>query len=463
MSTIADAGDGLTRSTGEDGVLVLHALERARHDPFRSFIAVAESAPRSSHPRAAFAGVPFAAKDNLEARGFPTTANTPALLGTSGTAESPVVAALRAVGAVLIGKTGMHELALGVTSSAAAFPATVNPRDSRRSAGGSSGGSGAAVAAGIVPFALGTDTGGSITIPAAWCGVYGFRPSTGRWSAQGTVPLSSTRDTVGVIAESVQWIAEVDRVVAPRYQGHRSGRPPKRSRMRIGIPDEDSEWVTHCDAEVARAWMEALLILAQVPDIELVPVVDPGLHRAERSCGTTIELYEISHELTRYLGRLPEPIPFGELRDRVARAEVRDLLDESLGHRNDQHGYAAALRLRSALQRMHTEFHTAYALDALLYPSVPMVASLLEAPRPRAEAAMGERAPGDAGVFVRATRNVNPGSVAGAPALTVPAPRYSEGLPVGLTLEGARFADRRLIEVAGRVARRLHEHADQLK
>ncbi len=129
MSTIADAGDGLTRSTGEDGVLVLHALERARHDPFRSFIAVAESAPQLSHPRAAFAGVPFAAKDNLEARGFPTTANTPALLGTSGTAESPAVAALRAVGAVLIGKTGMHELALGVTSSAAA-----SPRD-RESAG----------------------------------------------------------------------------------------------------------------------------------------------------------------------------------------------------------------------------------------------------------------------------------------------------------------------------------------
>ena len=128
------------------------------------------------------AGLRFAVKDNIDAAGFPTTAGTPGLAHVPA-GDAPVVARLKAAGAHLVGKTNMHELSLGITSNNAHTGPVRNPVDLLRVAGGSSGGSAAAVAAGEVDFALGTDTGGSVRIPAAFCGVYGFRPSTGRYSS----------------------------------------------------------------------------------------------------------------------------------------------------------------------------------------------------------------------------------------------------------------------------------------
>ncbi|MCZ2820713.1 amidase family protein [Modestobacter sp. VKM Ac-2977] len=149
------------------------------------------------------AGVPLAVKDNLDTRDLPTTGGTPALRDSRPGRDHHAVARLRAAGAAVLGKTNLHELAFGITSNNAAFGPVRNPHDPARSAGGSSGGSAVAVATGVVPIALGTNTGGSLRVPAAHCGVVGWRPTTGRWGTGRTVPISRTRDTAGVLATSV--------------------------------------------------------------------------------------------------------------------------------------------------------------------------------------------------------------------------------------------------------------------
>ena len=160
------------------------------------------------------AGVPFVAKDNINTTALPTSGGTPALQANTPASNAPALDRLLAEGGVLVGKAAMHELAFGITSNNAAMGAVKNPHDISRIPGGSSGGTAAEIAAGIVPFGLGTDTGGSCRIPAALCGVVGFRPSTGRYSAEGVIPISHTRDTIGPLANSVADIALLDSILA---------------------------------------------------------------------------------------------------------------------------------------------------------------------------------------------------------------------------------------------------------
>ena len=133
---------------------------------------------RNGEALPALAGIPFAVKDNIATQGFPTTAGSGTLEGAPAKADATVVRQLRELGAIMFGKTNMHELAMGGTTTNAFYGATRNPRARDHVPGGSSGGSAAAVAAGMVPFALGTDTAASVRFPAAFCGVAGFRPTT---------------------------------------------------------------------------------------------------------------------------------------------------------------------------------------------------------------------------------------------------------------------------------------------
>ena len=158
-------------------------------------------------------GLPIAVKDAIAAAGLPATAGTEALRGYLPEKDADVVEPLIAAGAFVLGKLNMHELSYGITSNNGAFGPVRNPYDLERIPGGSSGGAGAAVAAGLVPAALGTDTGGSVRIPAALCGVVGFRPTTGRYSQKGIVPVSHTRDTAGPLCRSVSDAAMIDAAI----------------------------------------------------------------------------------------------------------------------------------------------------------------------------------------------------------------------------------------------------------
>ena len=190
---------------------VQDALERIeRHDgAFNSFItvraeeALAEAAalPDRTGP---LHGVPIGVKDVIDVAGTRTTAASKVLADNVATADATVVSRLRRAGAVVVGKLNTHEFAWGASTTSEAFGPARNPWDTGRICGGSSGGSGAAVAAGLVPGALGTDTAGSVRIPAALCGVTGIRPTTGRVPNRGVIPVSWTYDTVGPLARTAE-------------------------------------------------------------------------------------------------------------------------------------------------------------------------------------------------------------------------------------------------------------------
>src|SRR3954467_13055914 len=208
--------------------VVAESLARGREiADLGAFIALADSAEGGTGP---LAGVPVAVKDNLDTADFSTTGGTPALRNSRPGRDQHAVGRLRAAGAAVVGKTNLHELALGITSNNAAFGAVRNPHDPSRVAGGSSGGSAVAVATGVVPLALGTDTGGSVRVPAAFCGLVGFRPTVGRWGTGATVPISGTRDTAGVLATGVGDAVLVDELVTgqPAAAGDRP--------LRLGVP-----------------------------------------------------------------------------------------------------------------------------------------------------------------------------------------------------------------------------------
>jgi aspartyl-tRNA(Asn)/glutamyl-tRNA(Gln) amidotransferase subunit A len=159
-------------------------------------------------------GIPFALKDLFYTRGIKTTAGSTILADFVTEYDAAVVERLRAAGAVLVGKTNMHEFAFGADNLNPHYGAAINPIDHDRITGGSSGGSGSAVAAGLCTFALGSDTGGSIRVPAACCGIIGLKPTFGMASCYGTVPLSWSQDTVGPMTRSVADAAIVMNVLA---------------------------------------------------------------------------------------------------------------------------------------------------------------------------------------------------------------------------------------------------------
>jgi aspartyl-tRNA(Asn)/glutamyl-tRNA(Gln) amidotransferase subunit A len=185
--------------------------------------------------RGALQGVPISIKDLIDVAGTPTTAASRVRDGHVARYDAPVIAALRAAGAVLIGKANLHEFAFGTTSEESAFGPARNPHDPARSPGGSSGGSAASIAAGMALASLGTDTGGSIRIPAAACGVVGLKPRYGEISTDGVVPLSRRLDHVGPLARTVTDVALVYRAL----RGHprpKSPPPVPVSTLRLGVP-----------------------------------------------------------------------------------------------------------------------------------------------------------------------------------------------------------------------------------
>ena len=194
-------------------------LHRAKQlSSLNTFIFLNEARVSCEHNKAEgrLAGTVVAVKNTIHVAGIPNTAGTPALRNFVPTEDCPVVKLLKAEGAEILGTTNLHELGFGITSNNFLFGPVRNPYDVERFAGGSSGGSAAAVSARIVPVAIGGDTGGSVRIPSSLCGVIGFRPSLNRYSVQGTTPISVTRDTLGPMALEMKHITLLDGVMSER-------------------------------------------------------------------------------------------------------------------------------------------------------------------------------------------------------------------------------------------------------
>jgi len=386
------------------------------------------------------AGLPIAFKDAIGTQQLPTTAATPALREHRPSEDAQVVADLRTAGAYVYGKLNMHELSYGITSNNQAYGPVRNPHGPDYIPGGSSGGAGAAVAACLVPVAVGTDTGGSVRIPAALCGTVGFRPSTGRYPQSGIIPVSHTRDTAGPLARSVDDVALVDATVT-RVADHLE--MPTPSDIRLGVPNNHYLDNMHPDTQ---AVFEARLSELRQVGFELVPVDVDSVQPPLRGCGFPIAIWETKTDLTAYLkAQIGEERTLKDLIDRVASPDVRAALTGLLDpeFENMAPSYQDAIKTRRpALQKSFAQCFSTGRLDALIFPTTVLPAALIG--EDETVSLNGAEVP----TFATFIHNTDPGSIAGLPGISLPAGLTQGGLPVGIELDGPANSDRHLLAVA---------------
>ncbi len=388
-------------------------------------------------------GIPILLKDNIDTHDMPTTAGSIALAGMVPPDDAFLVRRLREAGAIILGKTNLHELAAGTVTISSLGGQTLNPYDPTRNPGGSSGGTGAAVAASFAALGWGSDTCGSIRIPAAYNNLFGLRPTQGLFSGDGVIPLSHTQDVAGPLARTVTDLAvALDATVGvdAADAGTRilEGRPLPRFAAgldagslrgaRFGVlsahfgdtPDEQET------TSVVRAAIDALRALgATVIDIE-IPDLDTMLE------GSGVIDYELKPDLAEYLSTVPDA-PVRSLADILERGLHHVALAERLRQREargtrDGAEYLAALARRAPLADAVRLVLERERLDALLYPTAR-----------RGPALVGEPNRG---------ANCQLSASTGFPALSMPAGFTAGGIPVGLEMLGGPLADVRLVSLA---------------
>jgi Asp-tRNA(Asn)/Glu-tRNA(Gln) amidotransferase A subunit family amidase len=388
-------------------------------------------------------GVALALKDNLDTAAMPTTGGTPGLRGSRPNRNAAVVQRLLDAGAIAFAKANLHELAYGITNNNAGFGAARNPYDPSRIPGGSSGGVAAAVGARIVPGGIGSDTGGSVRVPAALCGVVGFRPTTGRWPQAGIVPISHTRDTAGPMARSVADCALLDGVVTGSVA---APAVPGLKRLRLGVPR--AHFWAPLDGETARLMEEVLARLKDAGAV-LIEADIPDVGRLDGEAGFPIALYETVVDLNAYLEEHGSSMRYRELVAQCASPDVKGLLQSLHGEGAiPEAAYRHALDvLRPQLQAAYRDHFRRHDVAAVVFPTTPLPA----APIGDDETVLmnGERVP----TFFTFIRNASPGSVAGIPGISLPAALTAAGLPLGLELDAGENADARLLAIAAAVER----------
>ena len=384
-------------------------------------------------------GIPVALKDNIDALGFACGAGTRALHGQHPRQDAALVARLRGAGALIAGKVGMHELAFGITNNNAVTQAVHNPRDPSRIPGGSSGGSGAAVAAGVVPAAIGTDTGGSVRVPAALCGVAGLRPTVGRVPGEGLAPISSTRDTAGPLALNIRDCATLDAVLT----GTDPGLVPTPLRgLRLGVPRE--RFWDDLQPAVRACADQALQALAEA-GVELVDVALPGLSEANDAAGFPIALYEFVRDMRAYLETTQRGVGLEALVAAIASPDVAAACQPLLaGGAIPPALYEQALASRRRLQSLYAEAWRAARVQALVFPTTPRTAAPIG--EDETVELNGQRLP----TYPTFIRNTDQGRNASLPGVTLPI-GFDGRLPIGLALDAPIGADRALLAIAASV------------
>ena len=419
----------------------LRAAETARHtvnafaaiDWDRALKAAADSDRRLAEGVARpLEGLPIAVKDLIDTRGIETRYGSPAYMGHVPAADADIVKALTAQGAIVIGKTTTHEFAWGVTTASERFGNTLNPLDRSRIPGGSSGGAAAAIACGAVLGGVGTDTGGSVRIPAALCGVTGFKPTFGTFSAHGVFPLAPTCDHVGLLGrhvDDVRLMAGALGIESPHSDAWLSAR--------LGVIREIAP--VPLSAEVGAAFDGAVQRLAQT--FSCVPVEAAAVFDGAFAAFAGIVLMEGGIEHFRRSDWTHIAASYGaETVDRLSRARTMDLA-----------AYASAQQGRRQLaERLHAAMA---AVDYLVLPTCPCVAPHLDHDTVGIGAWSGT-------VREALMTYTAPFNLAGYPAISLPLAARPGQLPAALQIVAKPGDDGALLQIAHQMAALLAAGAD---
>jgi aspartyl-tRNA(Asn)/glutamyl-tRNA(Gln) amidotransferase subunit A len=407
-------------------------------------------------------GIPVAIKDNISTRGVRTTCASRILYNYVPPYDATVVARLKAAGAVLVGKTNMDEFAMGSSTEYSAFHPTHNPWDLERVPGGSSGGSAAAVAAHMAVAALGSDTGGSIRQPAAYCGVVGLKPTYGRVSRYGLIAYASSLDQIGPLTKTVADCALLMNVIAGKdpldatsvdvpVPDYREALRPEVKGVRLGVPREFFAQGVH--PEVAQRVQEAIKVLEEagaVVEETSIPMVEYGLPTyyilAPAECSSNLARYDG----VRYGLRVGEEQGHIGMMERTRAEGFGDEVIQRIiiGTYALSAGYYDAYYLKAQKARtlLRQEFDRAMAqFDALVCPTAPTPAFRI-----------GELVSDPLAMKLMDVLTI-PVNLTGLPALSVPC-GFVEGLPVGLQIIGKPFDEATLLRIGYTYEQLTHWH-----
>ena len=394
----------------------------------------AEAEIQRGHWRGPLHGIPVALKDLIDTAGVRTTAGSNLFRDRVPTVDALVVTRLKAAGAVFLGKLNLHEFAFGASSVVSAFGPVRNPRNPAYSAGGSSSGSAAAVASGCCYASVGTDTGGSIRQPAAFCGIVGFKPTYGLVSAQGVIPLSTSIDHVGPMTRTVEDAAfffqamasdrdtEGDKNATPDFAEALARDVPT---LRIGVPRAYFYEALHPEVEAALS--KALTVIGRLAQSQPMDLNPSAMDfQAANTLGNVLTKAEAYAYHRAYLDATPELYQPETLRRIRTGAEV--------SAEQYQVAISQLAQVRSSARSLFEQ------VDILVTPTVPVppntIDELVRDP---------DKLRGREQVTLRNTRPFN---VLGLPSISVPCGRTSSGLPIGLQLTGPAGADATVLRLA---------------